>query len=274
VVKITVGGIVFNGESSLPEGMLRAWLEQIYKIGDEIIIVEGATKALTHYWDGDAAWATPNGSSTDNTVQIIREFPDPENKIKLIESDGFWDGKTEMTNEWSKHMTGDYIWVISTDEFYFEEDVKKILNLLNTQIPDQVDFYANHFWGDFGHCIDEFTGASWGNDTPWERIFRHVRGAKWARHEPPWYLHPDGLLTNQKRLITRDQTLNLGIKMNHYAFVSEKQINFKQRFYKNESYGPLWNEWKKNHNIPLIKGATTVKYEEDHPKVIQEIING
>jgi hypothetical protein len=272
-MKITVGGIVFNGVASLPDGMLEAWLSQIYKIGDEIIIVEGATKAISHYWDGDTSWATTDGSSTDNTIDVIKSFPDPEKKIKLIQANGFWNGKTHMTNEWAKHMTGDYIWMISTDEFYMEKDVEKIKNILETKRPDQIDFYANHFWGDFRNCVNENTGHGWANEIPWERIHRHVRGARWARHEPPLYLHPDGLLTCQKILINREETLKMGIKMYHYSFVSKKQIDFKQKFYKNDSYKALWKKWKEDHNTPLIHGDTTVSYNGEHPESIREVIH-
>lgn len=272
MIKISVGAIVFNGEISLPDNMLEAWLQQVYEIGDEIIIVEGATKAVDHYWDGDTQWATTDGKSTDRTLEIIKSFPDPDKKIKLIESSGFWNGKTQMTNEWCKHITGDYMWIISTDEFYLENDVKKIKDLINERVPDQIDFYANHFWGDFDNCIDETSGQGWGNDIPWERIFRHMRGSRWVRHEPPRYLHPDGLLTIDKSLITRDETLKMGIKMNHYSFVDEKQINFKSKFYKNSLYEPLWESWKKNKNARLLNGSYTVKYRGEHPKVIREII--
>jgi hypothetical protein len=271
-MRITVGGIIFNGEDSLPDSMLEAWLKQIYDIGDEIIIVEGATKAThNHYFDGNTSWATTNGKSTDRTVEIIKNFSDPEEKIILVEADGFWNGKTAMTNVWCKYATGDYLWMISSDEFYKKRDVKKIINLLEEEKPDQIDFFANHFWGDYKNCIDENTGKNWGNGIPWERIWKHYPGSRWERHEPPIYVHPDGIRTTQKNVISRERTLEMGIKMFHYSFVDKKQIDFKTKFYGTD-YQTLWSDWKKDKKTPLICGAYTVPYKNSHPIYVRSII--
>jgi hypothetical protein len=106
-VKITFGMIVFNAEKNLPNGMLSACIQNIYDFAHEIIIVEGATKAINHYFDGDTSKFTNDGKSNDRTIEIIKSFPDPKNKIKLIESKGFWDGKTQMCNEYAKIALND-----------------------------------------------------------------------------------------------------------------------------------------------------------------------
>ena len=125
-VKISTGTIILNAASILPPGMFWAQLEHLYSFSDEIFITEGATKASDHYWDGDTSWLTSDGHSTDETISIIKSFPDPQNKITLIQKDGFWNGKTEMCNEWSKRATGNYLWQIDADEFYLRKDILKI----------------------------------------------------------------------------------------------------------------------------------------------------
>ena len=125
-MKISTGTIVLNAASILPKGMLEAQLKHLYSFSDEIFITEGATKAADHYWDGDTSWLTMDGHSTDETLNIIKCFPDPENKITVIQKKGFWNGKTEMCNEWSKRARGDYLWQIDSDEFYHEKDLKII----------------------------------------------------------------------------------------------------------------------------------------------------
>ena len=69
-MKITFGMIVFNAELNLPNGMLEACIKNVYDIAHEIIIVEGATRATTHYFDGDTSQFTSNGHSVDKTVEI------------------------------------------------------------------------------------------------------------------------------------------------------------------------------------------------------------
>jgi len=271
-MKISTGTLIFNSSMTLPKGMLLAQLRHLYSFADEIFITEGATKVTgDHYWDGDTTWATKDGHSTDDTLQIIESFPDPDNKITVIKKDGFWNGKTEMCNEWSKRATGDYLWQIDADEFYLEEDIKKIKWMLEKHEPDAVHFFANHFWGDFDHCINETTGGGWGNDIPWRRIFRHLPGAKWLSHEPPDYQLPDGKICNQCSVIPRQETLRAGIKMHHYSCVCKEQIDFKTKFFKNSIYLQLWKKWKENNNCRLLEGSRTVEFKEKHPIFVENI---
>lgn len=271
-MKITVGVILFNAASGMPKGMLEQWLKQAYQIGDQILVTEGATKAKNHYFDGDTSSMTEDGHSNDGTMEILQDFPDPEDKITVFQTDDFWDGKTTMTNAWSNDVEGDYLWLSSADEFYLEEDVEKILKLLKDEEPDQVDFFADHFWGDYNNCVDEKMDGSWGNDIPWERIFKHKDGSKWSSHEPPRYQHPDGKETVDKKLIDKYRTLELGIKMKHYGFVSEEQIDFKGRFYVNSDYYSAWSSWQEDHSCKIIGGSTTSPYLGEHPSLMKPLL--
>jgi hypothetical protein len=162
-------------------------------------------------------------------------------------------------------MTGDYIWQIDSDEFYLKKDVELIRAMLDIARPDAVHFFANHFWGDFTHCLDETNGSRWGNDIPWMRIFRHVPGASWITHEPPDYMHPSGFRCNHGKVVVREETLRLGIKMFHYSYVKKSQIDFKARFFRNPLYLELWKKWHENSATPLINGSVTKKFLGEQP---------
>jgi cellulose synthase/poly-beta-1,6-N-acetylglucosamine synthase-like glycosyltransferase len=161
-MKITFGCIVFNILETLPENMFEYCIQNIYEYAHEIIIVEGATKAISHYWDGDTSTFTSNGRSTDGTIEYLYKLQEKYPKIKIIIGDGFWNGKTEMCNAYASIATGDYIWQLDSDEFYHENDIIKIIRLLDLQNPDSVHFYANHFFGGFNYVIDERCSTSWG----------------------------------------------------------------------------------------------------------------
>lgn len=267
-VKITFGMIVFNAEKNLPPGMLAACIENIYNYAHEIIIVEGATKAINHYFDGDTSKFTNNGKSTDNTIAIIKSLPDPDKKIKLIEADGFWDGKTKMCNAYASIATGDYIWQLDSDEFYKHEDIETILSILEKKKIDAVHFYANHFFGGFDYCIDE-TETGWGNDIPWMRIFRNVpEKSYWISHEPPEYVC-DGTVCNRGKVVSRENSLTMGIKMFHYSYVTEDQVRFKSSFYKNDNYIKDWERFKSDKNYKPM-GSTVRKFNGEHPEIIEK----
>lgn len=271
-MKIAFQTILFNAKKNMPEGMLLAWLMQADKNADYVFITEGATKAVHHYWDGDTSFATNDGKSTDDTVAIIKEFIKDKPKFFFKEANGFWDGKTQMLNYWMNHPSKpediDYIWQVDGDEFYLDQDIIKIKQLLNDEKPSRVDFFANHFWGDFNHCIDEESDGNWGNDIPWSRIFKINSQSSWITHEPPrMYLNE-----NSDKIITKYETLKLAIKLYHYSYVTEEQVCFKSRFYKNPAKMQLYKEWQKNNDLLIFNSKPKI-FSKDHPDLISKLIN-
>ncbi len=269
-MKIAIQTILFNAEKNMPDKMLLAWLEQADKNADYVFITEGATRAVNHYWDGDTSFATVDGRSTDNTVKIIEEFIKDKPKIFFKKADGFWDGKTQMLNYWMNHPSKpqdiEYIWQIDGDEFYLDEDFEKIKNLLQNEKPSQVDFFANHFWGDFNHCIDEESDGHWANAIPWSRIFKVNSESSWITHAPPRMNFSD-----YQKVIDKYQTLKIGLKLYHYSYVTEDQVLFKSNFYKNPEKIKLYKQWFENKSL-LIFDCKVNKFYKNHPLLIQEII--
>lgn len=269
-MKIAIQTILFNAEANMPDGMLLAWLKQADKYGDYIFITEGATKSVHHYWDGDTSFATNTGSSTDNTVEIIENFIKDKPNFFFKKADGFWDGKTSMLNYWMTHENKprdiDYVWQIDGDEFYLDEDFNKIKTLLINENPSQVDFFANHFWGDFNHCIDETSDGKWANAIPWSRVFKINNKSKWISHEPPKMEFDEFT-----KLINKYDTLKMKIKLQHYSYVSKRQVEFKSKFYKNPEKIILFNKWL-NDNTTLIFDCSVRKFNEKHPSLILNLI--
>lgn len=269
-MKISLFSIVFNVIETLPKDMFMLNILNMYDFVDEIIIVEGATKSRNHYYDGNATSFTSDGRSTDGTIDLLKELEKLE-KVKVIYSEGFWDGKTSMCNAASNIATGDYIWQLDSDEFYKKEDIVKLKNILEIEKPDSIHFYANHFFGGYNSCIDEREPNEWGNGTPccWMRIFRHVAGkSSWISHEPSRYLC-DGLNCEYGKVVNRNMTLSMGIKLYHYSYVQYSQIIFKSLFYGNEKYHEYWNMSQKNIDL-LIFGSQLRKFNGTHPDVIEK----
>jgi GT2 family glycosyltransferase len=137
--KVTASYIVFNEENFLEYS-----LKSIYNSVSKIIIVEGCTEVTKKY-------ANEDGSSTDRTVEIIKDFSDPENKIRLIQ--GSWKDKTEQRNTYCKFLDdSDYLWVIDGDEVWDKETLVRIEHLMFAR-PDIPSFCFNFvdYWKDFSH---------------------------------------------------------------------------------------------------------------------------
>lgn len=265
--KISAFSIVFNIEQTLPEGMFQACVASLYPHVSEWIIVEGATRAKNHYFDGNAAYFTRDGRSTDKTLDILYSLPDNDNKIKIFRSKGWWDGKTSMCQVASDHAVGDYLWQVDSDEFYKEDDIPKIIDLIDSKKPDTISFNANNFFGDFNHYIGAW-GTEWGNAVPWKRIFKTSVGGRWESHEPPVYRRGDG--ASSGRIIDVAETQRLGVDMYHYCYVSHSQVRFKSKFYGNTQYELDWHNFHHGTGRKFSQGVEIREFTGTHPKIIQE----
>lgn len=290
-MKIAIQAIVFNAEKNLPPKMVLAWLEQADAIGDAVFITEGATRAESHhldadinhldseayyfdgqayYPDGDTLSMTQDGKSTDNTCAIIKEFIKDKPKFHFKEAEGFWNGKTRMLNHWfyegSPIYNYDYVWQIDLDEFYNEESVRKIKNLINNYHPERMDFFANHFWGDFNHCMDERADGIWAQEIPWRRIFRLHSSSLWISHEPP------RMNIYEDNFIDKYQTLNLGIKLDHYSYVTRDQVDFKSKFFNRPEKLELFDKWQKDKTIKVF-GCQSLPFTGEHCGIIKKYYN-
>lgn len=268
-MRLSIQTIVFNAESILPKRMLQKNIEQWVDIADEIIIVEGATKAQTRPFDGETSNYTQDGKSTDNTIDVLQNLKNKYSKIKLILAKGFWDGKVAMCNAAAQEASGDYLWQVDSDEFYHEKDIPIILKLLDEEKPDAVHFYANHFFRNYQTIMgyDQW----WGNGGPWERIFRNTPGSHWVSHEPPNYQLTDGTICNKGKVINREQTKALDVFLYHYSYVTKEQVEFKAEFFKNPQYLVYWDQWGNNNDVSIF-GSKTTPFLGEHPACIKSYL--
>jgi hypothetical protein len=268
LMSISAQIIAFNAESVLPKNMMTLCIESIMPFVDKIFIVEGATKATTHYFDGNTDSFTKDGRSTDGTIDVLlaleKKYPD---KIDVTIGNGFFNGKTKMCNTALSKNKSDYVWQIDLDEFYKPEDMKKIIKILDTDRPDAIEFFAKHFWGGFDYCIDE-RELGWGNDSFWRRIFRVNSSSHWLKHEPPTMI-TDGNNCSSGKVITRDRMLQEGIFMYHYSYVHYPQVDFKTKFYGNPQYPVFWESFKQDKSTKVF-GSNVYKFEGQHPNIIKD----
>lgn len=129
---------VFNDAEFLKES-----LESIYPYVDCIDIMEGSVKLRR----GEGT------ESTDGTIEIIKEFPDPECKIRLIQR--AWDSKEEMQNKLLEICRSKWMLFIDADEIV--EGMDKVREFAEKysrgdKIYARPQIYYN-FFHDFRHII-------------------------------------------------------------------------------------------------------------------------
>ncbi len=278
--KFSIGMIVFNAEL-----FLKTCLDSIYDFAHEILIVEGSCPQAR--WD-----ANPDGISTDHTLDIISNYPDVNNKIKLVASQA-WEHKNEMVNAYIPYVTGNYLFQVDSDEIWSEDSLNGICKLLQKRPNiDCMEFIPFQFWHNFETILIE---GHW--TSPFMRLFRFEQGAKWLSHEPPILLKPlaQGGAYNDKRI---NATIEAGITFFHYSYLVESQARWKATFFGQyergissdnsteirmncDGFEKVWKPWKDNpKKIEAIYGTSpgggpawlpqgkTARYKGSHPKVI------
>jgi hypothetical protein len=278
MVKISFGMIVFNGDFVLREN-----LQSIYPFAHEIVISEGPVK---HYQG--LGYTT----STDDTVDIIKSFPDPDKKITLLQE--CWKNKNAMCHAFLSKMTGDYVWHVDSDEIYKEDDIKKILNYLEKNDSCySMSFKLNSFYGGLNHKITGFEETF-----EVHRIKRIIPGKSvWKTHRPPTMIWPlTGKTCKEMGHVDHNITDSWGVRIFHYSFVFPSQVKAKTVYYYNrDPRGIVPNYWdnlfvpwmktqddRKKHQIemptrgvhvwlPNRRGDTfTARFDGEHPLLVEK----
>ena len=267
-MRITAGMIVLNGEPFI-ECSLRA----MYEFADEIIVVEGAV-------ENAMVAANPDGSSTDRTVEIVRNLPDPDGKITLIQ--GRWKDKLEQSNAYMERATGDYVWQVDSDEMYLPDDLAAVRRMLedDPQIT-MVTFYCRPFWH---NLHTQLVGPPW--ETIYHRIFKRVPGAHFTTHRPPTVVGEDGTNLAEIRLVRANETRRRGIFMFHYSFVDAGQVKRKIAYYRRlgltcagppDWYDRVYMGWlddpadvEEQYGTYTTGGGWTMPYDGPHPPAMYD----
>jgi len=259
-------------------------LKSVYDFAHEIIIAEGAVEDCMFA-------ANPDGSSKDGTVEFIRSFPDPANKIKLIQ--GKWPEKCEMQNEALKYVTGDYAWLIDSDEVYKKEDLEKTKELLRKDPSiTQVNFIPDNFWKGLDYIF--VSPMFFEHPHHFRRLFKYVQGAYFTTHRPPTMVWPNSsLTTEQMHLVDGLQTRRMGIILYHYSYVVHEQVSQKMEYYgrrgpweisglnRSQWYHQCYLKWTPANrkeieaNYPVWMGdknSYTEPFKGSHPQVMADFI--
>ena len=282
VPKVTFGIIVLNGEP-----FTRYCLRAIYPFAHEIIVAEGGH-------EDTRAVATADGHSVDGTLETLRRFcaeEDPEHKVTLVTTDGFWPKKDELGNDrtaqsraYAERATGDYLWQVDIDEFYLPGDIRRVLEMVASD-PDisGAAFRQITFWGS-----PSIVAHSWrlrrGLDSV-NRFFRWGPGYRYVTHEPPTVVDASGNDLRSMKWIGAPDMERRGIYLHHYSLLFPWQVEQKALIYKREKPGNFAEivEWAETcysrlgrpyrvHNLYQWP-SWLERYEGEHPPEVERMMD-
>jgi len=176
-------------------------------------------------------------------LEALYEFKndeDPENKLTIVTRKGFWPKTDELgrhrtlqSRAYAERATGDYLWQVDIDEFYRNEDMQKILNILTENISiSAITFPTITFWG-----REDIACDSWAlrrGDKYYHRLFKWGKGYKYLTHEPPTIINEMGQDLRDIHWLKGEDLAKRNIYMYHYSLLFPWQVEQKVKVYQQE----------------------------------------
>ncbi len=219
-------------------------------------IIEGVAE-LKH----DTGWSIQNGGvveqafhknglSIDGTTEYLDSIKNKFSSNITIyrKSFGeFWDGKREMVNAPLKNIDEECIlWQIDVDEFWTTNQILKAHELFVANPTILAAYYWCHYF--VGPDIVIATRNCYANNPAqeWLRTWRFKPNNFWLKHEPPILAKKtysgNVLVAHENRVFSHEQTERLGLIFQHFAYCTEAQLQFKEKYY---GYKDALGNWKR-----------------------------
>ena len=204
-------------------------LEAVYPHLHQILITYGR----------DGIWNWPE----DNTLEILKSFPDPQNKIKIIVQK-VWKGgskdriRIRRREACLEHMTGTHLMILDGDEIWtgFNHYIRALQEgRIKGGCPLGVTFWHNERWQITNQALSRWGEPCkylpYGTIWPHTRIVPWKKGYKWIMHVVPKDEKGNKLWQNEWN---RDTVKALGTDCVLYHMgnmLTQHKMKTKKRFY-------------------------------------------
>jgi len=185
---------------------IRAQLDHLYQYVSKIVVIEGADQYMEQ--------VTGSKRSTDGTIELIQAYPDPENKIKLVFSDGDKNDRSHQGNRELKDA--EYILQVDCDEFYTWPHLYIALDQLIERDADVACLRQHYVW--------KWTDAIFQHAGRPPRLWRNRISEGKLIHHIPWGCYYPELKAAHMVIPKGDAGL-------HYLAISYDQIKRKLDYY-------------------------------------------
>ncbi len=209
-------------------------------------VVEGVA-ALRH----DTAWSVASGGkvtdglhrqgrSNDGTSEYLDDlagrFPGQVSLYRKPLGE-FWDGKREMVNAPLPHIQEEcLLWQVDNDELWSVEQVVEMRRRFIAEPGRGAAYYWCWYFVAPDKIISTRHNYAQNPVQEWLRTWRFKPGDTWAAHEPPTLVRAQGEgrpAQDIARLdpFLHDETEAAGAVFQHFAYVTEAQVKFKDTYY-------------------------------------------
>lgn len=229
-------------------------------------IVEGVAE-LKH----DTAWSLSlggkvtneihrNGRSNDGTTEYLdklkQEYPDNITIYRKPEGI-FWDGKREMVNAPLVNINQEcLLWQVDVDELWTKEQICTTRQMFMDNPTKTAAWYWCWYFVGENLVISTRNCYAHNPNQEWLRTWRFKPGMKWQKHEPPCLeeLGGDGEWHDVAAVnpFRHEETEKQGLVFQHFAYVMNKQLQFKETYYGYKDAFLQWNQLQKQTQFPVL----------------------
>jgi hypothetical protein len=193
-----------------------------------------------------------NGLSIDGTTEYLELINHHPNVI-IHRVNGDWDTLylTERFQRMIKSITGPTLaWQLDVDEYWTVDQIHRMNHMFENQPQKQAAWFYCRFFVGPQICLTGINCAGNNCSYEWKRVWRHAPGMQYAKHDPPVVIG-DGEDVFSKNYFSHNECLENGLIFNHYAYVLEKQVLFKQKRYAFQNAVLDWRRLQANLTFPI-----------------------
>jgi predicted O-linked N-acetylglucosamine transferase (SPINDLY family)/predicted O-methyltransferase YrrM len=201
-----------------------------------------------------------NGRSHDGTTEYINElaqlYPDNITIYRKPESI-FWDGKREMVNAPLKNIKEEcLLWQVDVDELWTLEQICTAREMFISNPDKTAAFYWCWYFVGEKLIISTRNCYAQNPQQEWLRTWRFKPGYIWEAHEPPVLVEPlaDGQYKNiaATNPFSHQETEQHDLVFQHFAYVTQEQLSFKEKYYGYRNAVSQWLSLQKNTKFPTL----------------------
>jgi len=221
----------------------------------------------------DTAWSRANGGripddfhqnplSTDGTTEYLDELiAERPSRITLYRNKNgeLWDCKLEMIQAPLANIQEEcLLWQIDCDEFWTKDQIEAVAGAFNVHPQKTAAWYWCNFYVSPNAVVSTRNCYSQNPTQEWLRTWHFKPGDTWKAHEPPTLVRK--LSTGSEADIGKmnpldqNETERIGAVFDHFAYVDEAQLKFKEQYYGYVGALEGWNRLKESihHSSPQL----------------------
>ena len=187
-----------------------------------------------------------NGLSVDGTTEYITDHLIWHPNVTVYRVGADW--KSMYLTARFQHMLGKLTeptlaWEVDVDEYWDANQIETMARMFDEQSAKTAAWFrCRLFVGQKLMLPRADYGPGGRLSHEWKRAWRHRPGLIYAQHDPPTVLDENGADVFAKNPFIHNETEAAGLVFNHYAYVTEAQVRFKERRY---GFHGCLNDWKR-----------------------------